>query len=31
MGKNNFNDGFKRDAVVQLSERDYPAADLPNP
>ncbi|MEA4839111.1 MAG: transposase [Rhodospirillaceae bacterium] len=28
MGKNNFNDGFKRDAVAQLSERGYPVAEV---
>lgn len=28
MGKNNFNDGFKRDAAAQLSGRGYPVAEV---
>lgn len=28
MRKNNFNDGFKRDTVAQLSERGYPVAEV---
>lgn len=28
MGKPNFSDGFKRDAVVQITERGYPVAEV---
>jgi transposase len=28
MGKPNFSDKFKRDAVVQITERGYPVAEV---
>jgi len=28
MGKSNFSDDFKRDAVVQITERGYPVAEV---
>lgn len=28
MGKPNFSDEFKRDAVVQITERGYPVAEV---
>ena len=28
MGKANFNDDFKRDAVAQITERCYPVAEV---
>jgi transposase-like protein len=28
MGKLRFNDDFKRDAVPQITERDYPVAEV---
>lgn len=28
MGKTNFTEDFKRDAVVQITERGYPVADV---
>jgi len=28
MGKANFSDDFKRDAVAQITERDYPVAEV---
>jgi hypothetical protein len=28
MGKVNFSDDFKRDAVAQITERDYPVAEV---
>jgi hypothetical protein len=30
MGKGNFSDGFKRDAVAQITERGYPVAEVKN-
>ena len=27
MGKSNFSDDFKRDAVVQITDRGYPVAE----
>ncbi len=28
MGKGNFSDGFKRDAVAQITEQGYPVAEV---
>ena len=28
MGTGNFSDGFKRDAVAQITERGYPVAEV---
>lgn len=31
MGKANFSDDFKRDAVAQITERGYPVAEVSQP